>query len=106
MILAMALFGVTIQERLLLVVALPLLGVFSFIGLRLVNFDRERSRNCYRNNDNYNVPYDVPKWHILLHKNVIGVGIPQISTDLIILIIFGIVMLSIAVPLFKKIITR
>jgi ABC-2 type transport system permease protein len=37
---------------------------------------------------------------------VLGADIPAISTDLIILIAFGIVMIAIAVPVFKKMMTR
>jgi ABC-2 type transport system permease protein len=37
---------------------------------------------------------------------VLGADIPAISTDLIILIAFGIVMIAIAMPVFKKMMTR
>ena len=37
---------------------------------------------------------------------VIGAGVPAISTDLIILIAFGVVMIAIAVPLFRRMMTR
>jgi ABC-2 type transport system permease protein len=37
---------------------------------------------------------------------VLGAGIPQISTDLIVLIVFGVVMIAIALPVFKRMMTR
>jgi ABC-2 type transport system permease protein len=37
---------------------------------------------------------------------VLGAGIPAISNDLIIMIVFGIVMIAIAVPLFRRMMTR
>jgi ABC-2 type transport system permease protein len=37
---------------------------------------------------------------------VLGAGIPDISTELIILIAFGIVMTAIAVPVFRRAMTR
>jgi ABC-2 type transport system permease protein len=37
---------------------------------------------------------------------VLGAGIPQISTDLIVLIVFGAVMIAIAVPVFRRMMTR
>ena len=37
---------------------------------------------------------------------VLGAGIPQISTELIILIVFGVVMIAIALPVFRRMMTR
>jgi ABC-2 type transport system permease protein len=37
---------------------------------------------------------------------VLGAGVPQIATNLTVLIVFGIVMLAIAVPLFRRMMTR
>jgi hypothetical protein len=37
---------------------------------------------------------------------VLGAGIPQISNELIILIVFGVVMIAIALPVFKRMMTR
>jgi ABC-2 type transport system permease protein len=37
---------------------------------------------------------------------VLGAGIPQISTELLVLITFGVVMISIALPVFKRAMTR
>jgi ABC-2 type transport system permease protein len=37
---------------------------------------------------------------------VLGAGVPQISTDLIVLIVFGVVMIAIAVPVFRRMMTR
>jgi ABC-2 type transport system permease protein len=37
---------------------------------------------------------------------VLGAGIPQITTELAVLIAFGVVMIGIAVPVFKRAMTR
>jgi len=37
---------------------------------------------------------------------VLGASVPAISTDLIIMIVFGIVMIAVAVPLFRRMMTR
>jgi hypothetical protein len=37
---------------------------------------------------------------------VLGAGVPQITTELSVLIAFGIVMTAIAVPVFKRAMTR
>jgi ABC-2 type transport system permease protein len=37
---------------------------------------------------------------------VLGAGIPQISTELIILVAFGVVMIAIALPVFRRMMTR
>jgi ABC-2 type transport system permease protein len=37
---------------------------------------------------------------------VLGAGVPQISTELIILIAFGVVMIAIALPVFRRMMTR
>jgi ABC-2 type transport system permease protein len=37
---------------------------------------------------------------------VLGAGVTQITTDLLVLVVFGAVMLAIAVPLFKRMMSR
>jgi ABC-2 type transport system permease protein len=37
---------------------------------------------------------------------VLGAGIPQITTELAVLIAFGVIMIAIAVPVFKRAMTR
>jgi len=37
---------------------------------------------------------------------VLGAGIPEITTELAVLIVFGVVMIAIAVPVFKRAMTR
>jgi Tfp pilus assembly protein FimT len=37
---------------------------------------------------------------------VLGAGIPQIATELTVLMVFGVVMTAIAVPVFKRAMTR
>lgn len=132
MVLAMALFGVTIQGSLLLVIGLLLLGVFSFVGLGIaltsIAKDQETATMImttimfpmmflsgiffpikmmpgFMQSISSFLPLTYAS-DALRKVMVLGAGIPQISTDLIILIIFGIVMLAIAVPLFKKMMTR
>jgi ABC-2 type transport system permease protein len=37
---------------------------------------------------------------------VLGAGIPQITSELVILIVFGVVMIAIALPVFRRMMTR
>jgi len=37
---------------------------------------------------------------------VLGVGIPQITIELVVLIAFGVILIAIAVPVFKRAMTR
>jgi ABC-2 type transport system permease protein len=37
---------------------------------------------------------------------VLGAGVPQITTELIVLVVFGIVMIGIALPVFRRMMTR
>jgi len=132
MALALGLFGVVIHGSWLLVVALLLLGVFSFVGLGIVLTslakDQETAQMMMMTLmfpmmflSGVMFPLQQMPWYMqdiakflpltyaadaMRKVMVLGAGIPAISTDLIILIAFGIVMIAIAVPLFRRMMTR
>ena len=132
LILAVGLFGVAIQGSILLVFALLLLGVFSFVGLGIVitsfTKDQETAQMLMMTLmfpmmflSGVFFPIQQMPWYMqdiskilpltyasdaLRKVMVLGAGIPQISTDLIVLIVFGVVMIAIAVPVFRKMMTR
>ena len=130
--LAIGLFGVTIQGNLLLVFALLLLGVFSFVGLGIVltSFAKDQQTATMLVTtlifpmmflSGVFFPIQQMPWYMqdiskvlpltyatsaLRKVMVLGAGIPQISTELAVLIVFGIVMTCIAVPAFRRAMTR
>jgi ABC-2 type transport system permease protein len=130
--LAIGIFGVVIQGSILLVFALLLLGVFSFVGLGIVitsfTKDQETAQMLMMTLmfpmmflsgvffPIQQMPWymqDISKFLPLTYASaalrkvmVLGAGIPQISNELIILIVFGIVMISIALPVFRRMMTR
>ncbi len=130
--LAIGIFGVTIQGNILLVFALLLLGVFSFVGLGIVvtsfTKDQETAQMLMMTLmfpmmflGGVFFPIQQMPWYMqdiahflpltyasdaLRKVMVLGAGIPQISTELIILIGFGIVMIAIALPVFRRMMTR
>ena len=132
LVLAVGLFGVTIHGSILLVFALLLLGVFSFVGLGIVitsfTKDQETAQMLMMTImfpmmflsgvffPVQQMPWfmqDISKFLPLTYASdalrkvmVLGAGIPAISTDLIVLIAFGIVMTAIALPVFRKMMTR
>ena len=132
MALAIGLFGITIHGSLLLVFGLLLLGVFSFVGLGIVmtSFakDQETAQMMMMTLmfpmmflSGVMFPIQQMPWYMqdiskflpltyaadtLRKVMVLGAGVPDISTDLIILIAFGVVLIAIAVPLFRKMMTR
>jgi ABC-2 type transport system permease protein len=132
MALAIVLFGVAIHGSILLVFALMLLGVFSFVGLGIVltSFakDQETAQMMMMTLmfpmmflsgvmfPIQQMPWymqDIAKFLPLTYASdamrrvmVLGASVPAISTDLIIMIVFGIVMIAIAVPLFRRMMTR
>src|SRR3972149_3682645 len=129
--LAVGLFGVTIHGSILLVFGLLLLGVFSFVGLGIVitSFakDQETATMLMMTLmfpmmflSGVFFPIQQMPWYMqdiskvlpltyasqaLRKVMVLGAGIPAISTELIILIAFGVVMTAIAVPVFRKAMT-
>jgi ABC-2 type transport system permease protein len=132
MALAVVLFGVAIHGSLLLVVGLLLLGVFSFVGLGIVmtSFakDQETAQMMMMTLmfpmmflSGVMFPIQSMPWYMqdiakflpltyaadaLRKVMVLGAGVGDISTDLIILIAFGVIMIAIAVPLFRRMMTR
>jgi ABC-2 type transport system permease protein len=132
LILASVLFGVTIQGSILLVFGLLLLGVFSFVGLGVVltSFakDQETAMMIMMTLmfpmmflSGVFFPVQQMPWYMqdiskalpltyaadaLRKVMVLGAGIPQITTELTVLIVFGVVMTAIAVPVFKRAMTR
>jgi len=132
LILAVGLFGVAIQGSILLVFALLLLGVFSFVGLGIVitsfTKDQETAQMLMMTLmfpmmflSGVFFPIQQMPWYMqdiskilpltyasdaLRKVMVLGAGVPQISTDLIVLVVFGVVMIAIAVPVFRRMMTR
>jgi ABC-2 type transport system permease protein len=132
LILASVLFGVSIQGNILLVFGLLLLGVFSFVGLGVVltSFakDQETAMMIMMTLmfpmmflSGVFFPVQQMPWYMqtvsralpltyaadaLRKVMVLGAGIPQITTELAVLIAFGVVMIGIAVPVFKRAMTR
>ncbi len=132
LVLAVALFGVTIHGNILLVFALLLLGVFSFIGLGVVitSFakDQETAMMVMMTLtfpmmflSGVFFPIEQMPWFMqalskvfpltylataLRKVMVLGAGVPVLTTELAVLIGFGIVMTAIAVPVFRRAMTR
>jgi ABC-2 type transport system permease protein len=130
--LAVGLFGVTIHGSILLVFGLLLLGVFSFVGIGIVitSFakDQETATMLMMTLmfpmmflSGVFFPIQQMPWYMqdiskvlpltyasqaLRKVMVLGAGIPAISTELTILIVFGVVMTAIAVPVFRRMMTR
>jgi len=132
MVLAITLFGVTVQGNIFLVFGLLLLGVFSFVGLGIVmtsiTSDQQTATMLMTTLmfpmmflSGVFFPIQQMPWYMqdiskvlpltyatdaLRRVMVLGAGIPDISTELTILIAFGIVMTAIAVPVFRRAMTR
>jgi len=130
--LAIGLFGVSIQGSIILVFALLLLGVFAFVGLGIVltSFAKDQQTATMLVTtlifpmmflSGVFFPIQQMPWYMqdiskvlpltyaiqaLRKVMVLGAGIPAISTELTILIAFGIVMTAIAVPTFRRAMTR
>src|SRR5665647_400200 len=130
--LAIGIFGVAIQGSILLVFALLLLGVFSFVGLGIVitsfTKDQETAQMLMMTLmfpmmflSGVFFPIQLMPWYMqniskllpltyasdaLRKVMVLGAGVSQIATELIILTAFGIVMIAIALPVFKRMMTR
>jgi ABC-2 type transport system permease protein len=132
MALALGLFGVVINGNILLVIALMLLGVFSFVGLGIVLTsiakDQETAQMLMMTLTfpmmflsgvlfpTQQMPWfmqDVSKFLPLTYAAdamrrvmVLGAGVSAISNDIIVMVVFGVVMLAIAVPLFRRMMAR
>jgi ABC-2 type transport system permease protein len=132
LVLAVGLFGVTIHGSVLLVFGLLLLGVFSFVGLGIVltSFakDQETAMMLMMTLmfpmmflSGVFFPIQQMPWYMqgvskflpltyvstaLRKVMVLGAGIPEIATELTVLIVFGVIMTAIAVPVFRRAMTR
>jgi ABC-2 type transport system permease protein len=130
--LAVVLFGVVIHGSILLVVALLLLTVFSFVGLGILitSFTgREETATMVMMTLMFPMMFlsgvffpiqQMPAFmqgiaHLLpltyaaqaLRKvMVLGAGLDAVSTEILILFAFGLVLLAVAVPMFKKAMNR
>ncbi|MDG6904399.1 MAG: ABC transporter permease [Nitrososphaerota archaeon] len=132
LVLAIGLFGVTIHGNLLLVFGLLLLGVFSFVGLGIVmtSFAKDQQTATMLMTtlmfpmmflSGVFFPIQQMPWYMqdiskllpltyassaLRKVMVLGAGISDITTELVILIVFGAIMTAIAVPVFRRQMTR
>ncbi|TET90142.1 MAG: ABC transporter permease [Methanomassiliicoccales archaeon] len=132
LVLAIAIFGVTIQGSILLLLFLLVLGVFSFVGLGIVitSFAKdEQTATMVMMTLMFPMMFlsgvffpiqQMPEfmqyiaWALpltyatsaLRKVMVLGADIQSISTEIIVLIIFGAVLLAIAVPMFKSAMKR
>jgi len=130
--LAVALFGVTIHGNILLIFVLLLLGVFSFVGIGVVltSFakDQETAMMVMMTLmfpmmflSGVFFPIQQMPWYMqgiskvlpltyaataLRKVMVLGAGVSMITTELAVLIGFGVIMTAIAVPVFKRAMTR
>ena len=132
MVIAVALLGVTIHGSILLVFALLLLCVFSFVGLGIVltSFMKDQETATMLMTtimfpmmflSGVFFPVEQMPWFMQVISNclpltyvanalrkvmVLGADISMITTELAILIGFGTVMIAIAVPVFKRAMTQ
>ena len=132
LVLAVGLFHVTIQGSIFLVFALLLLGVFSFVGLGIVitSFakDQETAQMMMMTLmfpmmflSGVFFPIQQMPWYMqsisralpltyasqaLRKVMVLGAGIPDITTELTVMIVFGAILTAIAVPVFRRMMTR
>jgi ABC-2 type transport system permease protein len=132
LVLAVTLFGVTVHGSILLVFALLLLGVFSFVGLGVVltSFAKEQETAVMLMTtimfpmmflSGVFFPIEQMPWFMqaiskvlpltyvadaLRKVMVLGADLPMLTNELAILIGFGTIMIAIAVPVFKRAMTR
>ncbi|MCX6667647.1 MAG: ABC transporter permease [Euryarchaeota archaeon] len=132
LLLAVLLFGVVIQGSILLVIALIILTVFSFVGLGILitSFtDKEETATMVMMTLMFPMMFlsgvffplqQMPGYmqtfaHFLpltyattaLRKvMVLGADVPAVATEITILVGFGIILLMIAVPMFKRAMSR
>jgi len=132
LLLALTLFGVTINGPVLLVVFLLLLGIFSFIGLGIAITSAakdEETASTFMMVLQFPMlflsgvffPIEQMPWYMqyvarampltyatqaMRKVVVLGAGLGDILTEVLVLSIFGVVLLAIAIPLFKKAMAR
>jgi ABC-2 type transport system permease protein len=132
LVLALLLFGVTVSGSLILVVALLFLGIFSFIGLGIAITSLapdEETAGTFLMALQFPMmflsgvffPIEQMPWYMqyvaqalpltyavqaMRKVVVLGAGIGDIIPEVLVLLVFGIVLLAIAIPLFKKAMTK
>jgi ABC-2 type transport system permease protein len=132
LVLSLALFGVVIHGSILLVLGLLFLGVFSFVGLGIVitSFakDQETATMLMMTFmfpmmflSGVFFPIQQMPWYMqdiskvlpltyasdaMRKVMVLGAGVPDITTDLAVMIAFGVIMIIIAVPVFRRAMSR
>jgi ABC-2 type transport system permease protein len=130
--LAVWLFGVTIEGSVLLVFGLLILGVFSFVGLGIVitSFAKDQQTATMLITtlifpmmflSGVFFPIQQMPWYMQMISRVLpltyatdamrkvmvlGAGVPAITTELTVLVVFGAVMTAVAVPVFRRAMTR
>jgi len=131
-VLAVLLFGVVVYGNLLLVAGLILLSVFSFVGLGILitSFtDKEETATMVMMTLMFPMmflsgvffPIQQMPWFMqdiaqvlpltyattaLRKVMVLGAGVDAVFTEIVILLAFGVILLAIAVPMFRKAMTR
>jgi ABC-2 type transport system permease protein len=132
LVLATVLFHVSVQGSIVLVFALLLLGVFSFVGLGIVitSFAKDQETAMMMMMtlmfpmmflSGVFFPIQQMPWYMqdisrilpltyaaqaLRKVMVLGAGIPDITTELTVMIVFGAIMIAIALPVFRRMMTR
>ena len=132
LLLAILLFGVTITGNILLVIFLLALGIFSFIGLGIVITSAasdEETAATFMMVLQFPMmflsgvffPIEQMPWYMQAVSKalpltysaqamrkviVLGAGLQDIVPEVLIMLIFGVVLLVIAIPLFKRAMTR
>ncbi|MBN1389126.1 MAG: ABC transporter permease [Candidatus Thermoplasmatota archaeon] len=132
LLLALVLFGVVVQGSFLLVILLLILGIFSFIGMGIVITSVARDEETAQTLmmilqfpmmflSGVFFPIEQMPWYMqylskvtpltyaiqaLRKVVVLGAGIEDITTEIIILLAFGVITLGIAIPLFRKAMSR
>ena len=132
LLLAMVLFGVVIEGNILLVIFLILLTVFSFVGLGILitSFtDKEETATMVMMTLMFPMmflsgvffPLQQMPWYMqgiakflpltyattaLRKVMVLGADVSAVGTDILILIGFGVILLAVAVPMFRRAMSR
>jgi ABC-2 type transport system permease protein len=132
LILALVIFGVTINGPIILVIFLLLLGIFSFIGLGIAITSAARDEETASTFmmvlqfpmlflSGVFFPIEQMPWYMqyiakalpltyatqaMRKVVVLGAGMGDILTEVAVLFVFGMVLLIIAIPLFKKAMAR
>jgi len=132
LLLAVVLFGVVIEGSILLVIALIILTVFSFVGLGILitSFsDKEETATMMMMTLMFPMmflsgvffPLQQMPWYMqgiakflpltyattaLRKVMVLGADVPAVGTEILILIGFGVILLAVAVPMFRRAMSR